>query len=420
MERLIRYWLTEFHVDGYRFDLSKGFTQKDSYPNNVSLWGQYDQSRIDILQQYTQIIHYVNPDAYAIMEHFADNSEEKVLSASDMLLWGNMNGAYINAAGGWNTGSASSLSWGSYKSRSWTEPHLVTYAESHDEERVMYRNIKGGNSNQPPYNIKDTTTGLKRIELNANFFFTIPGPKMIWQFGETGYDYSINYPSGTSASRLDPKPPRWDYLDQWRRRYTRNVFAALASIKTTQPVFRTTDFTLDVSGAIKRIWLKDSTMDCTILGNFDVIATAITPDFTKTGTWYEFWSGDSLEVTNVTTPIPFEPGEYRLYTSVRLPRPVFTGIGEDPSAGMIDKGNLLVYPNPSPGLFNVAVRLPVSSDVMLRLFDVNGNRVITKSFSQCTSGENLFAIDVRHLAGGIYFFMIDARGFHETGKIILN
>ena len=138
---------------------------------------------------------------------------------------------------------------------------------------------------------------------------------MLFRSGETGYDYSINYPSGTEASRLTPKPVRWDYLKDWRRRYTKNIFAELIKLKTTQPVFSTEDMTSDLSSAIKRMWLKHNTMDVTVLGNFDIITQEVDPAFPNTGKWYEFFTGDSLEVSNPTQPISFLPGEYRLYTT---------------------------------------------------------------------------------------------------------
>ncbi|MDP1621709.1 MAG: alpha-amylase family glycosyl hydrolase [Bacteroidales bacterium] len=422
MERLIRYWLNEYHVDGYRFDLSKGFTQKNSYPDNVSLWGQYDAQRIGILENYTSVIHSVNPNAYAIMEHFADNSEEKELAANNMLLWGNMNGKYSEGAGGWNSGNSSDYSWASWQNRGWSQPNLVAYMESHDEERVMYRNIQYGNSTKPPYNIKDITTGLKRIELNANFFFTIPGPKQIWQFGEMGYDYSINYPTGTSASRLDPKPIRWDYLDDWRRRYTKNIFAALLDLKKSQPVFSTTDYTLDVAGAIKRIWLRHSTMDATVLGNFDVIDRNITPDFTKTGPWYDFYAGDTLNVTDIATPMEFKPGEYRLYTTVKLVKPYFTAIDET-LAGKREKGQALIYPNPSEGMFNFIIDLPQASLVEISVFNLFGNLVQRFSPGHRSQGISTIQLDLsgsnnRKLQPGVYFYRLDAGRLHDRGKLI--
>ncbi|MEI7662496.1 MAG: alpha-amylase family glycosyl hydrolase [Bacteroidota bacterium] len=425
MEKLIRYWLTEFHVDGYRFDLSKGFTQTNSYPDNVTLWGQYDASRISILKNYTNVIHSVNPNAYAIMEHFADNTEETVLAANNMLIWGNLNYAYIQGAGGWNTGTNSDYSWGSYQKRGWSQPNLVTYMESHDEERVMYKNISSGNVTKPPYNIRDTTTGLKRIELNANFFFTIPGPKMILQFGELGYDYSINYPSGTSASRLDPKPIRWDYLKEWRRRYTKNVFAALIELKKTQPAFSTTTYNTDLTSAIKRIWLQHSTMDATILGNFDVIGRNVTPNFTKTGKWYEFYTGDSLNVTDVAASLAFKAGEYRLYTTVKLAKPYFTAIDENPLPWMKGKGSLMIYPNPSKGEFSVIADLPSAMDgLSLSVYNSFGNLVSTKLLHRPAQGMNQFRVNLSEISGtastaGIYFVRISGPNFLETGKVVI-
>ncbi|MFO8098379.1 MAG: alpha-amylase family glycosyl hydrolase, partial [Salinibacter sp.] len=46
LDRANEYWLTEFNVDGFRFDLSKGFTQTDT-GDDVEAWSSYDQSRID-------------------------------------------------------------------------------------------------------------------------------------------------------------------------------------------------------------------------------------------------------------------------------------------------------------------------------------------------------------------------------------
>jgi 1,4-alpha-glucan branching enzyme len=423
MERLIRYWLTEYHIDGYRFDLSKGFTQKDSYPNNVSLWGQYDSSRIAILENYAGVIHSVKPGAYAIMEHFADNSEETVLSGKNMLVWGNMNGSYINGAGGWTTGSSSDYSWGSYKKRGWAQPHLVTYMESHDEERVMYKNIASGNNSKPPYLVRDTTIGLKRIELNANFFFTIPGPKMIWQFGELGYDYSINYPSGTSASRLDPKPIRWDYQNDWRRRYAKNICAALIGLKKTQPVFSTTTFSTDLTSAVKRIWLTHSSMDATVLGNFDVVARNVAPNFTRTGMWYEFYTGDSLSVSDTAASLVFEAGEYRLYTTVKLEKPHFTAIDENKLPVIVAAGHLLVYPNPSDGQFNFIVNVQHSVRAEITVYNIYGDAV-KRSVSVFNEGINTFTLDIGPMPGdkapsGIYFFRLDAGNLHQSGKLIV-
>ncbi len=112
------------------------------------------------------------------------NSEETVLSNYGMMLWGNMNYDYNEATMGY----VSNLTGATYKSRGWSDMHLVSYMESHDEERLMYKNLQYGNSSGT-YNIKFFPIAIQRMKLAGVFYFTIPGPKMIWQFGELGYDY---------------------------------------------------------------------------------------------------------------------------------------------------------------------------------------------------------------------------------------
>ncbi|MHC1707767.1 MAG: alpha-amylase family glycosyl hydrolase [Bacteroidales bacterium] len=345
ISNILKFWLQEYRFDGYRFDLSKGFTQTNTL-GNTSAWANYDQGRINILTRYYDTIKSVNPDAYLILEHFADNTEEKALSNSGMLIWGNMNWGYRYASMGITTGGYSDLSWGSYLTRGWTNSTLVTYMESHDEERQMVYSLTGG-SNNGPYNIKDTATALKRMQLNAAFFFTIPGPKMIWQFGERGYDYSINWPCMTSACRLDPKPPRWDYLDNWRRREVEFYWSQLIKLKKQESVFETSDFSLDVANQLKKIRLRNDDMKVVVLGNFGVQSGNIIPNFYNNGTWYDYFKGDSIEVTNINSLIQLAPGEFRLYTSKKLQTPV--GTDELPLA----ETGVMVYPNPSAGSFTI-------------------------------------------------------------------
>lgn len=423
-KRVLNYWITEYHIDGYRFDLSKGFTQINSYPNNVTLWGQRDPARIAVLNSYFNSMKAVKPDVLLILEHFADNSEEKELSAGGMMLWGNSNYNYSQATMGWNTGSNSDFSWISYKNRGWASPHLVGYMESHDEERQMFNNISGGNVSNPPYSCRDTSNALLRSGMAATFFVTVPGPKMLWQFEELGYDYSINYPSGTSASRLDPKPVRWDYTQQWRRRYLYNTFAALAQLKKDQPVFGTSDFTMSVNSALKRITLRDASMDVTIVGNFGVKEGNVVPGFTKTGWWYDFFTGDSLNVTSTIDAMSLAAGEYHLYSSARLQKPVFTGIG-DPVAGEVgERPGLLVWPNPATEQVHIRFTTFSNGPASVQIFDMVGNLVATVYKSNAPAGTTGLLWNCRNnngetLPAGIYLCRLRTDRHDEIRKVVL-
>ncbi len=384
LKETVQYWLQEYKIDGFRFDLSKGFTQNNTL-GNTGAWGNYDAGRIATLKDYADFVWSVNSNAYVILEHFADNSEEKELANYGALLWGNLNNNYAQNTMGWN--SSTDISWMSYKARGWNNPHLIGYMESHDEERLMYKNLQFGNSSGS-YNVKDLATALKRQELAANFLFTIPGPKMTWQFGELGYEISID-----QNGRTGRKPIHWEYFNDANRKKVYDVWSTLAIFKKTQPVFNTTDFTLNVSGLVKNIVLRHATMDVTIVGNFDVTAQSISPNFTKTGTWYEYYTGSSLNVTNTSMTMSLQPGEYRLYSTVQLSDPLSIE-----KAGSPLSSALKVYPNPTRDVFSLN-----QTSIRVSIYDISGRLV--KQFKGNFSKNSNF--DINSLAPSIYLLQVE-------------
>ncbi|MCY7329448.1 MAG: hypothetical protein LH618_12935, partial [Saprospiraceae bacterium] len=237
VKNCLHYLQTEFKVDGFRFDLSKGFTQKNTL-GNVSAWGQYDASRVAIWKDYANAVWATDATAYVILEHFADNNEEKELAEYGMMTWGNMWGAYKDAALGFS--STPNLSGISYKQRGWTVPNLVGYYESHDEDRIAFECQSYGNTNNANYNVKYLPVYARRMELLNNLLYPVPGPKMLWQFGELAYDFSINRcENGTinNNCRTSPKPIRWDYLNDPYRRRLYDVTAALLHLRQAYDVF---------------------------------------------------------------------------------------------------------------------------------------------------------------------------------------
>jgi 1,4-alpha-glucan branching enzyme len=423
-ERVIRYWLQEFHVDGYRFDMSKGFTQTNSYPDNMTLWAAYDTGRIAILKNYANVAHSVNPNAYVILEHFADNDEETELSADGMLLWGNLNYNYNEATEGWNTGSLSDFSGVSYKQLGWADPHLVGYMESHDEERLAYNDIHSGNTSNSQYNPRDTSISLKRIGMAATFFYTIPGPKMLWQFGELGYDYSINYPCMTSDCRLSDKPIRWDYYNQWHHKYLFNTCASLINLKLNNDAFRSTNYSVSVTGSLKHINITSSNMNVVVVGNFDVYQGNITPGFSQTGQWYDFFGGDTLNVASLSDQISLQPGEYHIYTTVKLPKPQFTGVDNPGSAVNQDGRYSLVYPNPSSGAFTIQYKLITPLYVRITVSDIYGTTIAVLFDGKVNNGThtviwNGLDYSSQKVSAGMYLYKFEAGDHTEIGKLIV-
>lgn len=424
VDRVTRYWLSEFHFDGFRFDLSKGFTQKNTL-GNTGAWGQYDPSRIQIWKNIADHIWSVDDSAYVILEHFAKNKEEKELSAYGMMLWGNMNFNYNEATMGYHDGSKSDFSWIYYGERGWSNPHVVGYMESHDEQRLMYKNLQFGNSSSDgTYNVKELPTALNRIKIAGAFFFTIPGPKMIWQFGELGYDIDIN-----ENGRTGEKPIKWEYFENENRKKLYKTFQALIRLRGSHPAFTSPNstVTLQVSGPVKRITIDHPDMDVSIIGNFGVTEKTITPDFSQAGTWYTYFRGDSLAVTDTDTTVSLRAGEFFIYTTKHFSAPEAGLIPYDdhdtvepPAPEPPAKFKLYPnYPNPFSQKTTIVYQLPEAAEVTLDVFNILGQRVFKRDLGQQSAAKHELPIDFSSLASGVYIYRLVTDKWASTRKMML-
>lgn len=404
IDRVIEYWITEYKVDGYRYDFTKGFT------NTSGDGGAYDAARIRILKRIYDVQTAANPNSLMICEHFADNREETELANYGMLIWGNMNHSYSQAAMGYNEGA--NLSWGSYQQRGWNSPHLVTYSESHDEERMVFKSKNDGNSFNS-YSVKKHSTALERAKLSSLFLFAVPGPKMLWQFQELGYDYSINHcPDGSNneGCRISVKPIRWDYTDSLERKEVYNTIAMLSDIKKNYPIFSTTDFTMDVDGKLdKSITLSLGDEKVIALGNFDVKAVQMQADFTTTGWWFEFFSNDSLMVeTSGTQFFNLQAGEYKLWSTQKFnsnnwPLPI--------DNNEADETNIFIYPNPAQNSITINTS---TQNASIQIFNQVGQQVYQSNWSGNTK-----TVDISSFKNGLYIVRTLQKDKSLSTKLII-
>lgn len=314
VKNVLKFWMTEYKIDGFRFDLSKGFTQVNYGTTDaaVNAWSQYDASRVAIWKDYNNYIKSIdNNNFYVILEHFAVNQEEKELAGEDMMLWNNLNYNANEATMGWLTNS--NFQGLFYDQHTFTQPYnLVSYFESHDEERLQFKNESYGNA-VGSYNVKDKNTGLAREEMAAAFLFSVPGPKMLWQFGELGYDVSID-----QGGRTSNKPIYWNYNTDPSRRHLYSIYSKMIKMKEKNAVFASTNYTYSLGGAIKTIQLKDASANVEVVGNFDVVQQTDNISFPATGTWYDNISKATINVTSLPYSMTLQPGEYHVYSSVAL------------------------------------------------------------------------------------------------------
>jgi hypothetical protein len=78
----------------------------------------------------------------------------------------------------------------------------------------------------------------------------------------------------------------------------------------------------------------------------------------------------------------------------------------------------LLYPNPSTGILNIDLNMPLGREMQVTLTDLNGKHVFSQSFSGA-EGKNHFTLDIRSLTPGIYNATIEKNGQKESHRFTL-
>lgn len=204
---MLQFWLSEYKVDGFRFDLVKGLGDNTSYANDSgSATNAYNASRVARMKALHDAMREVNPDAYFINENLAGAKEENEMAEDGELNWANVNNSGCQFAMGWNSNSSLNRMWALRDSR--TAGSTVAYLESHDEERLAYKQNKWGATGVKG-NLK---VSCQRLGSAAAQMILVPGSHMIWQFSEMGNAQSTKQADGGN-NNTSPKIVNWALLD---------------------------------------------------------------------------------------------------------------------------------------------------------------------------------------------------------------
>jgi hypothetical protein len=162
----------------------------------------------------------------------------------------------------------------------------------------------------------DTKTNIesrmKRLALNAAFFLTVPGPKMIWQFGEVGYDVSINDPDRTAA-----KPAHWEYYDDSARKILFEAYSELIAFRKAYPRFFDEDAIF--SWKVTSNYWNNRYIHCVdadgnafvVVGNFDIKAAEVKVPLPVEGNWKEY-GGEAVVTDGAEISLDLEAAEFKL------------------------------------------------------------------------------------------------------------
>ncbi|MBI9062659.1 MAG: T9SS type A sorting domain-containing protein [Marinilabiliaceae bacterium] len=321
MDAVLDFWVTEYKLDGFRFDFTKGFTQ--AAPDIYDPWASsYDQDRVDLLKRMVNTMWTNHQGTHAIFEHLADNSEDKVLADHGILMW---SGAapqepYKNLALGYTTNSNYSI-WSSvYASRNFTNANYVSYIESHDEERLGHEVFSYAKNISSLTGEAKTAYAIDRLKMISAFNALLPGPRMIWQFEELGYDVSIN-----ENGRTGRKPVKWEYYNDPQRKELYRVYSLLFNLRQRYDFYTNSDYgnigANDLNTPRRMAYWDNNGNRIIVIANFDPEnGHNINPGYPTTGTWYKYdgdptVDGTTYTVHSTTESYYLEPSGFMILTN---------------------------------------------------------------------------------------------------------
>jgi 1,4-alpha-glucan branching enzyme len=407
--RTIQHWIQEYKIDGFRWDLTKGFTNQCTSGDETCTNG-YRSDRVAKLKWYADKQWQIDPNFLVIFEHLGSGGSytEEVEWANynnsgnngGIMQWRKMTDAYANLVKG-NFADVSGVADATNR--------FVGYAESHDEERIVYKAVNEAGQTQG-----NLAKALQRLPAMGALHILVPGPKMIWHFGALGWDLSLWTCNNGTVSftgpdcKLDTKPqPQWanNWLSDANRSNVYNNWAKLINLKKTENVFENGSHSWNFANTGHPrldVWTsttQTSTLSYVIvLSNF-TDATYNTPGgFPFTGTWMNLMDNTPLTVTSTNMNITIEPNGFRVFGNYApLSAEVFNSAQ-----------NITLTPNPASTYFSLNI-----NDVKVQIYSLTGQLV--KTYNNQVDGQ----YDISGLTQGIYLVkVIDTNNNEKTMKLV--
>lgn len=424
----IRTWIQDYKIDGFRWDLTKGFTNACS-SGDEGCTNAYQTDRVGKLQDYAKIQWTYDPNFLIIFEHLGVNGsagEEtawanysppppfpaQTAEQKGIMQWRKMTDPYADLLKGNYADISAVTEKGTTTGLANMKYRFIGYAESHDEERVGYKAFNEAGQTQG-----NLPKILQRLPALGAVHLLVPGPKMIWHFGDLGNTASLWTCNNGAVSysnpdcKLDTKPQlQWtnNWLNDVARVNVYDSWAKLIDLKKSEAVFEDGDFNWNFSATGSPrldVWTSTSATPSLsyvfVRTNFSDNLLNTAAGFPFTGTWYNLMDNSTVNVTDTNMNISIETGGFRVYGNkpTALSDSNFTPIS-----------TMSLYPNPTSGTF------VISGEVSkVQVYSITGQMV--KSFDAISSEKYQFHIN--DLSNGVYLVKaIDANNSTKSMKLI--
>lgn len=290
------YWLTEYHIDGFRYDYVEGI----------------EWDGVNGMSFITWSARQAKPYAYLIAEHIVGDTAAVVHETEADASWHWQFAKVIGAQ----------LSEGEYQGNEYGDlaavervltfdgdgytdnAQPINYLESHDEERIT-RIVMG-----------NPTIGeagaVRKSMLGAIALFTAQGVPMLYSGQEFG---------ASSEKTIDASKLPWAQMESDAGKALYQHYATLAYLRHTQAAFHTNNFQVLLADSEKNVlvyhrWADNGSVVVVAL-NFSPTDQHVAIDFPHPGTWHEWLHDYDEHVSDgpVEVDIPDSFGKIWIFQS---------------------------------------------------------------------------------------------------------
>ena len=265
----MEHWVTEYHVDGFRFDYVEGIGWDGDF-NGASFYADFlddiDPSLILIAEtdNPTQIntTDFDSGWDYSYHHNLFDNILDIYLDVTDVT---NHISAYDQGYG-FVTGP-------------------VNYIESHDETRLVYQSTE--------FQGHSTGEAYQRSMLGATILFTSHGVPMIY----SGQEFAQNAPTRDSGGFPIPQPLQWSNLDDELVQDLNAHYKKLISLRNNSNVLSEPPLEVKYQNNGNRCivyWRADEDEKIVVALNLDSQLHNLDIEFPVPGTWDEYLSDSEI------------------------------------------------------------------------------------------------------------------------------
>ncbi|MCX6136044.1 MAG: alpha-amylase family glycosyl hydrolase [Ignavibacteriales bacterium] len=429
MINVYKYWIREFGLDGYRFDV---------------YWGPHRRYGEAFMgQPVREALKHIKPDILLLAEDdgtgggtetiYADISSGGINGGVDMaydfkLFFNQIRGF------GFSTGAVDNLHADISNGGFYPGPNslYMRFMESQDEDRIAYVYSANG--------YYDAATTFQRTMPMATTIFGVPGVPMIWNGQEIGWGYGIN--------SLDVRRRGTINWNNQGAGLLQPHYQKLATIRGAFPAFGTQSFirVASANGYAYAFSRPFENQNAIVVANFapsdaavalSLDGSGVAPnvyfaDGVQDGTTYymnDVYNDTSYAVTfskgSLLFPTSIKPYGTAIYiladTLVKMKYPALTDVREsnriqtNPLTYSMEQN----YPNPFNPSTAIKFSLRSSGLTSLKAFDVLGREVSVVLSQYLPVGNHTVSWNADGLPSGAYFLTIRSGDFVQTKRALL-